>query len=453
MSDSNPTGSGDVINLPNLKTNHVHEFDDHYLIQTDTQSEPTVCPACRHSGFYRHGHQNRRFTDIPIHGKHVLIQVKRRRYRCASCSKTLFCPLPDMDGKRSTTKRLIQYLENHCLKHTFSSLARNVGIDERTVRHVFDDYLARMSRSVNFETPEILGIHEIKMIGHYRSMIANVEKCSIYDLAPTSDLSDLLIQFKCIPNPDKVRVVTVDPISTYREATERYFPGRLIVANKSNVLRFANHAMERTRKAVRKSLNTRTRSKLKDDRVILSSPRGQLTAEQKDKLEAWYREFPSLGAAYYAKEAFYDLYTYENRSTAELATRDLIGSIPIELTDHFYNLLNLFHIWWTEIFNWYEHPIENSYTVSVEHVTDHIHRVGRGYNFEAIRARLLLEEKSRIPTRSFVHMMPATRPRGDTSNGLETTKLELRSGHQEPVEEYGPHIPTLGALLETGYFD
>jgi hypothetical protein len=56
------------------------------------------------------------------------------------------------------------------LTQTFAELGRQVGVDGRIVRHVFDDYMDRMNRTVHFETPEILGVDELKIIGQYRAI-------------------------------------------------------------------------------------------------------------------------------------------------------------------------------------------------------------------------------------------------------------------------------------------
>ncbi len=123
--------------------------------------------------------------DVPIHGKRTLIEIERRRFRCKDCGKTLFSSLPDMDEKRLATRRMVTYVEQRCLRDTFAALSRDVGVDERTVRHIFDDYVARMQAEVKFETPEIMGIDELKIVGQYRAMITNVKAMSLFDMLKT----------------------------------------------------------------------------------------------------------------------------------------------------------------------------------------------------------------------------------------------------------------------------
>lgn len=90
--------------------------------------------------------------DTPMHGKRVLIEVDRRRFRCKACGKTHFQPISEIDSKRSATTRLIKYIEQHCLRKTFAELSRQVGVDEKTIRHIFDDYVSKLQTTVHFES-------------------------------------------------------------------------------------------------------------------------------------------------------------------------------------------------------------------------------------------------------------------------------------------------------------
>lgn len=78
---------------------------------------PTACPTC-HSALYRHGSQRQTYIDTSMHGKRVVIEIDRKRYRCKVCGKTLFEPLPAMDSKRLATTRMVQHIERHCLRKT-----------------------------------------------------------------------------------------------------------------------------------------------------------------------------------------------------------------------------------------------------------------------------------------------------------------------------------------------
>jgi len=146
----------DFLQLRSLQTLEVREEDGKYVISAKGLGTTTQCASCGGVRLHGHGTQEQSYLDTPSHGLPVVIQITRRRLRCMACSKTQFDPIPDLDGKRLATRRLITHVESRCLKETFLSIARDVCVDERTVRNIFDDYVARLKETVRFETPRCL---------------------------------------------------------------------------------------------------------------------------------------------------------------------------------------------------------------------------------------------------------------------------------------------------------
>lgn len=443
----------DFLRLPHLRTLEVEDHGDHYEVLAEGGVDPTACPACG-NGLHGHGSQDQEYLDAPAHGKQVLIRIRRRRFRCKGCGKTLFEPLPAIDGKRLATARLITYVEKRCLQKSFLELSREVGVDDKTVRHIFDDYIARMTKEVVFEVPEVLGIDELKIIGQYRAVITNIEQLALYDLLPSRKKTDLLRYFKRMPEKERVRVLTMDLWSVYRQVAHAAFPGRLVVADRWHVVRMANDSVEKVRKQIRKTLDTRTRLRLKDDRFILLTRYDNLTEKQRDLLAQWQDQFPDLVAAYHLKERFHDLYRGDGRSHAEKLGRQWCDEIPESLAWAFRETRGALLSWWDEIFNYYEHPISNAYTESVNRLAKDMNRMGRGYSFEVIRARLVYDDKARRQTRKSI------RGRGRAGDSETRAAVEfVRLPEPVPADakreyvEYGPHIPTLCDLLESGHFE
>ena len=49
-------------------------------------------------------------------------------------------------------------------------------MDEKSTRHVFDDYAEELRTKIRFVTLRFLGIEELKIVGAYRAMITNFER-------------------------------------------------------------------------------------------------------------------------------------------------------------------------------------------------------------------------------------------------------------------------------------
>lgn len=97
------------VELSSLKVLRVLDAHQHFRVKAVGVAEPVSCWECS-SPLYRHGRNRQSFMDVPVSGKHVVIDVDRRRYRCRVCGKTFFECLPDMDGRRLATRRLITYI-------------------------------------------------------------------------------------------------------------------------------------------------------------------------------------------------------------------------------------------------------------------------------------------------------------------------------------------------------
>lgn len=434
------------------------EEDGYYVIEAEGQGVPTRCPQCASTSLHRHGSKPQQFMDTPVHGKPALIRIERQRFRCQQCGKTLLASLPDIDPKRLATTRLVRVIEQQCLQKTFAQLSREVGVDDKTIRHIFDDYIARMTEEVEFEVPEVLGIDELKIIGQYRAVLTNIERLSMFDLLPSRRKSDLLSYFKKMPSKDKVRVLTMDLWNVYRQVAHAAFPGRLIVADRWHVVRMANDSVEKVRKQIRKTLDTRTRLKLKDDRFILLARYDNLSSEQRGLLAQWQDQFPDLVAAYHLKERFHDLYFGDGRAHAEKLGREWCDGIPDRLAWAFRETRGALLSWWQEIFNYYEYPISNAYTESVNRLAKDMNRMGRGYSFEVIRARLVFDDKARRQTRKSIRGRGRAADAGSDAKAPavefftpQTAGLMPKQKRRDYVE-YGPHIPTLCDLLEKGHF-
>lgn len=444
----------DLLNLPGMQVRSHQQDEQTYHIEAEGLVEPTACPTCG-GRLYKHGTKRQAFMDMPIHGKRVLIEMNRKRYRCKACGKTLLEPLPDIDPKRQATDRLVRFIEQHSLKKTFAEISREVGVDHKTVRNIFDDYVQQLGKTVHFETPEHLGIDELKIIGQYRAMITNVTALSLYDMLQTRNKADLIAYFRQMPDKHKVKIVTMDMWSVYRQVAIDQFPGRDIVADRFHVVRMANNAIEAIRRAVRKGLTTRERLKLKDDRFVLLARKGNLSATQLQTLENWVDQFPLLGVAFETKERFFSLYEHKNRRDAERAGEEWLDGLDPQIEWAFRETAGALQSWWTEIFNHYDHPISNAYTESINNIAKQKNRMGRGYSFEVIRAKLLYDKKAREVNTTILR--PRSRKRStkdDLTEHFMTTQEILESADQKPrVIEYGPHLPTLAKLLEEGYFE
>jgi transposase len=443
----------DFLQLRSLKTLEVVGDDDRYVVKAKGASPWTICPLCKKGRLHGHGSQEQSFQDTPTHGKPVVVFIQRRRYRCTGCCKTLFEPVADFDGKRQATARLVRYIREQSFTKTFAALAREVDLDEKTIRHVFDDFIEEFEAKIRFRTPRILGIDELKIIGQYRAMITNIERKTVFDLRPSRAKADLLPYFRSLRDKDAIEWVAMDMYHVYKQVVRATLPQARIVVDRFHIQRMANDALEKLRKRIRKDLPARQRLKLKDERFLLLKRQHDLKGEDMARALEWFRQFPQLGEAHALKEGFLSIWDQECRPDAETACATWLGNIPSELAATFKDLTTAVHNWHDEIFAYFEQPITNAYTESVNRLAKDMNRMGRGYSFEVIRARMLYNEKARKDGAVVETVLVDDDQASANFEFQRMTMAPIRKKQVRRVVEYGPYIPTLVRLLEEGYFE
>lgn len=398
--------------------------------------------------------------DTPSHGKKVIITIDRKRYRCRGCGKTFAEPIADIDDKCDATKRLVAYIEKKSLKTTFSAVAREVGVNEKTVRNVFTDFSANLAKNHVFETPRVLGIDEIHLVRGYRCMITNIEKKTIYDMLPKRNKEDILPYFIKLPNKETIEVVTMDMWRPYKQVVEQVLPGLPIVIDKFHIVKMANSCLEKARKGIRESLGKKERIKLMNDRFTLLKRTRQLTESQKELVSAWSDKFPEIGYAYTAKESFFDIFDSDySIDEAKGALSAWVGCLDKTVAPYYQELLTALSNWQCEILNGFAHRYTNAYTECANRLVRDKDRIGRGYSFDVIRSLMVYDNAANSEGSTSIRSQ--IRRQKNIEDGF--MKFMLVSSYQNEIEyemvdkvvtkHYGAHIPTLCAKLERGDFE
>ena len=290
-----------MLNIQELNILDMIESEDDYrfLVET-TSSSPSHCPKCGTvANLYKHGKKKQLFYDLPMHAKRVGIYVKRQRYKCRECNETFFEGLPDMDDYRSVTNRLKNWIQEASLERTFTSVADEIGVDEKTVRNIFNDYVAELEAQTDFRTPKWLGIDEVHLLKNYRCVITDVENKSVVDILRKRNKDTVISYLSKLQDIDKIELVTMDMWNPYKSAVNTVIPHAKIVIDKFHVVKLANEALEKIRKANRQNVSAKERRQLMRDRYVLLKRRKDLNDfDDQIKLQVWTDKFPLLGQAY-----------------------------------------------------------------------------------------------------------------------------------------------------------
>lgn len=111
-------------------------------------------------------------------------------------------------------------------------------------------------------------------------------------------------------------------------------------------------------------------------------------------LSGWTANYPEQGEAYRLNEAFYRL--DEGMGTAALALARYEAwhrSVTFEVSDAFGGLIRAWPNWQPQILAYFDRPSTNACAESLSSLIRVINRLGRGYSFEALRAKILFTER------------------------------------------------------------
>lgn len=364
------------------------------MFKVEAIEPPERCPECGFDKLYRHGSRKQLIMDLPFRLKRVGLQLNRRRYKCRKCDSTFWERLISLDEKRSMTRRLIKSIEEQSMSKTFVEVAENVGVDEKTVRNVFKDHVAFKEREYQFETPKWLGIDEIHIIRKPRLVLTNIERKTIFDIKHNRNKETVIQRLIEIDDRHHIEYVTMDMWKPYKDAVNTVLPEAKVVVDKFHVVRMANQALDSVRKSLKDKMTPKERRTLMRERYILLKRKHDLNERDVFLLETWLGNISDLKEAHELKEEFYGVWdtndSDEGRERYKYWRQRCISSNSKDASK---DLVRAVDNWQDEIFNYFDKKLTNAYTESINSIIRQVERMGRGYSFEALRAKILFNEK------------------------------------------------------------
>ena len=419
-----------ILNLPSIVIDRVDETEHDYHIYAHALNSPSSCPACMGGEVVGFGRNEQLVKDLPMHGKRVGVYFDTRRFRCKECGKTFLEQHANFHSERAMTARLVNWIGRQCIKRTFASIAEETGVVEGTIRNIFRDYINELEQTIRFETPKWMGIDEIHLIKP-RGVITNIQNNTVVELLPNRNKETIIKYLTRLQGKEEIAYVAMDMWAPYRDAVLQVLPEAKIVIDKFHVVKMANEAVERIRKSFKAELTPKVRRTLMHDRYTLLKRESELTDKEALLLSGWANNFPTLALAYRLKEDFFKIYDAKTRNDALVLFANWEISVTHEVRDAFSDLIRAWRNWQPYILNYFDHPVNqpitNAYTESLNNLIRVMNRLGRGYSFEALRAKILFSE-------------------GAFKKELQRPKFERR------IERFGREIPDFAMefVIDTG---
>lgn len=232
----------------------------------------------------------------------------------------------------------------------------------------------------------------LTLAGRKRTIFVDVGNRAILDIIDAMHRSRVDRWLYRLPNKERVRLITIDMWGPYKASVQGVMPNAMIVVDKWHVVSKANYYLDRVRARYRKGAKGKERRNPHKGRLLLHTHRKNLSPMRQMALEAMLSARPLLLDGWQCKEDFYAIWEARSREEAEWLFDRWKAKIPESVRPEFEMLAKTVENWRTEIFNFFDYPFTNAYTEARNRLVKDLARAGRGYSFEKIRAKAILNQ-------------------------------------------------------------
>lgn len=440
-----------ILNLPGLDVVDFRETATEYHVRAKPKAISRLCTGCGSARkAFVHQQKTLFVRDSPSHGRAVAIHLDVPRLKCHDCVRTFTAVVPEVDGDRQMTERLVKWIGRQALEYPFTEIAKQVGVDEKTVRIIFADYVAALEKHYQRETPVILGLDEI-YLSRPRGVITNIGDRCLVDMLENRYKKTIVEFLRSLPNPERIQAASTDMYRPYREAIQEVLPHAVHVVDKYHIIRMGNEALEAVRRRMKDTISGKLNLALKRERKLLTMRKHELSDAQWLAVSGWLNNFPQLKSAYELKERYFAIWDCESPDEALAEYLRWQESIPHELTKPFRAITTAWRTWRKQILAYFENPITNAFTESFNSKIRKAYQEANGYSFEVLRAKVLYTDALQRKAQWVEHVKIKRRPRFDEvePDGIRFYRMQAATVEPEFETKQIVREVTLGTELST----
>lgn len=381
-----------LLNLQGVLVKKVTSIHSFTMIDIEMPVATHICPNCGTHTSYIHDYRRQLIKDIPAFGQAVILNYRRRRYRCPHCGKCFSEQHPFVPRYHRMTSRLVAHIIDQLrCECSFTSVAKSVNLSVSTVIRVFD----MLSFPHPKKLPHVFAIDEFKgNTGNikYQCIITDPASKRVLDILPDrsqQQLIDYLKQWRS-KSRKRVRYFVSDMWQQYTDIASAFFKNATQVIDRYHFIRQIIWAFDNVRKRVQKLYGDRNRKLFKHSKRLLIKRSSKLKDYEKERINAMMYISDELRQAYYLKEAFYTVIDAQSREEAKRLMADWILSAQNSGIPEYTSCSNTLINWQTGILNSFDVPYSNGFTEGCNNKIKVIKRNAYGYrNFERFRKRIL----------------------------------------------------------------
>ena len=350
-----------------------------------------ICPKCTTPSNIRCGKAYSTVREESIQGSPLWLRIQKHRYFCTSCKKPFTEHVLGIVPRRKTTQRFRRSLLKGCINYVNLSKVKNdFKCSSGLIYKVFYEQAeVKLRERKGVQWPKRIGIDEHffsrrKGYCEFATVISNLDKGKLFELAYGKQNKNLIEQLKDIPGRENVQVVAIDMSDSYRSFVKAFFPNAKIVADKFHVLRLPTPTIIKHRKNIHgHKQNLRTR------RLLLKN-RMSLDYDVRCELDRYLTQYPDLNELYRAKEKLYEFYRTKGLNRAVQSFHRLIEQMSKSNLPELNKLKNTLIKWKHEILRYFERGVTNALSEAINNSAKRLQRRACGYkSFKNYRLAVL----------------------------------------------------------------
>ena len=260
-------------------------------LEVDYKRE-TPCPECGSLKKRIKASFWREIKSLPQQGHLVTLHMYCHKYHCKQCGRYFNTRINGVKKWGRATEPLKHNVFNVCSRgYSNKDAAFESGMSVATVeRYYHQMVLQKIRHQNNRPCPKIIGIDEhrfSKKMG-FVTTFCNLEKHSVFDIAPGRSEAELHRFLSTLTGRDKVKVVCMDMHAPYRKMVRKWFPNAKIVTDRFHVI---NHHFTKTCKLIDEENLSWGRGGLM--RTMCTKP-DNLSPQKKQKLADYFEQQPVI---------------------------------------------------------------------------------------------------------------------------------------------------------------
>jgi len=440
--------------------NKIDESDMLVIPATYKDSKYPACPKCGSHNVYLNQHRTKRVRDLDLGGKHVAFDIDSVNYVCQECGKTYTKDSDSISRYSRMTERMKDAIGRQALDTTFTKLGEIYAIAPSTASIAFGEWVKAQDqyRSNKIYAPKVLGIDEAHLSKVMRGVFVNDDNMTLLDLTESRNKDTIIDWLRALQNPNNLQAVTIDMWAGYRDAVKEVFGDRVsVVVDPFHVIQALQIDFQKCPNNITVGLPDGTLKAYANYAGILKRNIEDLKPGDKETLARLLKEIPDLTYAYALKESFRSLYRCQTRAEAEEHFEDWVNQIPTDARyKPFKHTATMVKHWHKEIFNFFDHGhVTNAGTEGRNRVIKLINKMGSGYSFDVLRAKLLYGKGSSVYQAVKIKKTKKVTTGGSSGNApygyfqpIKTKTVE----YYENTLQFGVPINDLIEDMESGEF-